>query len=279
MHHHGARFGNAELSDHRHTDASEVEGHRHCEDIGVLVGVDRRCTEHLQLGERVGVKPGTMPRVEPIGDDVARFAGTLETSDGSQSRASRPGRQHRGVQGLLTTDLVQPDPHQHTVVVGRQRLPAEFPAAGESQSVPGADQAAALNRAGGQVSAQVRTGRRADMQAAVFVPPGDDLHACDPGAERTVAAHIGAGGEHEPVTAGTCVRTLQGGVDEHWLGLLVGGRLAGPVDFREDFHRRVLRHPLGYPGPQIHLSRRLSVPTGAGRANVLAPAPCTACVR
>ena len=104
----GARFGHAEGGDHRYTNASEVESHGHCENVGVLVGVDRWRTEHLQLGERVGVEPPAVPRVEPVGDDVARLARSFQTGDRSELRAAGPRRQHRGVQRRFAADLIQP---------------------------------------------------------------------------------------------------------------------------------------------------------------------------
>ena len=177
------------------------------------------------------MKPGSMPGVEAVGDDVARLAYTFQACHRGQLRADGSGRQNRCVQRFLAADLVEADPHQHAIVVAGQRFPAEFPAALQSQPVPRADQSAAHHPACGQIGSQMRARGGSDVQVLVIVTPGDDLDSADRRPERPVAAHIGAGAEHEPISAGTTQRALQRAIDDGRFSLLVGGLLVSPVDF------------------------------------------------
>ena len=49
-----------------------------------------------EVAERVGVQPGAVPRVEPVGDDVARLAGRRQRDDRRERVLERrPGGEHR----------------------------------------------------------------------------------------------------------------------------------------------------------------------------------------
>lgn len=66
------------------------------------------------------VKPCTVPRIQPVGDDIARLTDTFESGHRGQSRTRRAARDDRSVGGLLFADGVEANPAQHTVVVGRK---------------------------------------------------------------------------------------------------------------------------------------------------------------
>lgn len=66
------------------------------------------------------MKPCTVPRIQPVGDDIARLTDTFESGHRGQSRTRRAARDDRSVGGLLFADGVEANPAQHTVVVGRK---------------------------------------------------------------------------------------------------------------------------------------------------------------
>lgn len=66
------------------------------------------------------MKPCTVPRIQPVGDDIARLTDTFESGHRGQSRTRRAGRDDRSVGGLLFADGVEANPAHHTVVVGRK---------------------------------------------------------------------------------------------------------------------------------------------------------------
>lgn len=66
------------------------------------------------------MKPCTVPRIQPVGDDIARLTDTFGSGHRGQSRTRRAARDDRSVGGLLFADGVEANPAQHTVVVGRK---------------------------------------------------------------------------------------------------------------------------------------------------------------
>src|SRR6202035_2643474 len=116
-HHDGARLGAGELRDRGYADAADPECHRDKETV-YLFG---RSGQHLEPGERVGVVPRAVPRIEAVGDDVGRFARADHSRYGVQCVAGWSGRNHRLIERLLATDIVQADPGEHAVVIAWQR--------------------------------------------------------------------------------------------------------------------------------------------------------------
>ena len=71
-----AGFWAGELGEDRDADpAGDAEGHGDDETVVLVFGsVPRGRRDDLEMSEGIGVEPRTVPRVEPIGDDVGRFA-------------------------------------------------------------------------------------------------------------------------------------------------------------------------------------------------------------
>ena len=196
--------------------------------------------QHLELSERIRVIPGAVPRVEPVGDDVARLARADQPRDGVQVGAVGPRGQDRPLGRVLAADAVQPHPGQHAVVVRRVGLPAEFAAARQSQPVPRADQRAAVDRARRQVGPQVRTRPGPDVQGAVRAAPRDDLQPADRGAEgpRRMAS-LAANAYQFPL--GLRWDRVQCGVDDGGLRVPIRRSLACPPPARKHLERRAFR--------------------------------------
>ena len=85
-----------------------------------------RGAEHLQLGERVRVKPCPVPRVHPVGDDVDGFAYPRQRGDGGDLRTVRASAEDRRRVGSSPPTPSKPDPYQHAVVEGGQRTPSRM---------------------------------------------------------------------------------------------------------------------------------------------------------
>ena len=172
----------------------------------------------MSLGSHVPTSRVTACMRAPSG-----LAGTSGTSVGS-SPPMRSSRTHASTPSSYAGYGFQPN----------SRPPSQ------PQPMPRTDQRAAVHRARRQVGAEVRTGRRSDMQGAVGVAPRHDLQSADRRAERPLANRV-AGGERVPVAARPALRSDQRGVDDRGLGILVGGPLARPLLARKHFERRGFR--------------------------------------
>lgn len=122
----GARFRTGELGLHRDAEAAaDAEGYSDNESVvGVVDAVAVGRVEDLEAGEGVGVKPGAVPWVEPVGDDVGRFTDAGEGHYGRQMGVGRWScREDRRVQWGFVADVVETDPCQDAVVVTGKRGP------------------------------------------------------------------------------------------------------------------------------------------------------------
>ncbi|BBU24542.1 hypothetical protein MYXE_43320 [Mycobacterium xenopi] len=147
------------------------------------------------------MQPGAVPGVEAVGDDVARFAAADQARHGVQVGGVRAIGHHRTVARRLTAEVIKAHPGQHPVVVCRVWLPAEPRPAVEAKAVPRTDQCTAVELAGGQIGAQMRTCARPGVKRAACATPGHDFATADGRPERATA-DLGAGGDHVPVAAG-----------------------------------------------------------------------------
>lgn len=102
------------------------------------------------------MKPCTVPRIQPVGDDIARLTDTFESGHRGQSRTRRAGRDDRSVGGLLFADGVEATPSSWA----GNRLPCTSTLVREPQTVPRAHQRSAFDRGSGQVRPQMRTRAR-----------------------------------------------------------------------------------------------------------------------
>lgn len=175
-----------------------------------------------------------MPRIEPVGHHVLRFAPPRRREHGVDPPAGRGPRGHDGpLGGLLASHLVQPYPDEDTVVVHRERPPAGGRRTVQGEPVPVADQRAAHHPAVAQRSAQVRADAGAGTGLAVVRAPQHDLHPTDRPAVRPVArAHLPGGADHEPVAGGPGGGPLERVGDERGPRLPPGRSLSRPVGAR-----------------------------------------------
>ena len=137
-------------------------------------------------------------------------------------------RDDRSVGGLLFADGVEADPAQHTVVVGRKRLPGTSAPVREPHTVPRAHQRSAFDCGRGEVRAEMRACAGRHPQPSVGCAPGHDLdpaHGGAPGLGRDLRARR----EHEPVAARAALRTRDRRPDHRRIGVAVGGLLRRPV--------------------------------------------------
>ena len=86
------RAGSGELGDHRDAESADLERHGDQEAVELLgqVVVGGRCAEHLESGEGIRVEPCAVPRVQPVGDDVARLTDTFDARHRRQPGIPRP---------------------------------------------------------------------------------------------------------------------------------------------------------------------------------------------
>ena len=224
------RAGSGELGDHRDAESADLESHGDEEAVELLgkVIVGGRCAENLEPGEGIRVEPCAVPRVQPVGDDVARLTDTFEARHRRQPGIPRPRRRDRRVGRGLAPDGVQPHPAQHAIVIRRERLPRTMPPVRQPQTVPRAHQRSAFDRCGGQVRAQVRTRAGSHQQAAVGAAPRHDLHAGDRGTPG-FGGDLRTRGEGVPVAARAALRAGERRPDHRRVGVGIGGRLRRPV--------------------------------------------------
>jgi len=155
----GPRLRAGELRDGGNADATDPKRHRDQEPVRLL----GRRGKHLEPSERIRVIPGAMPWIQSIGDDVGGLAGTDQASNAVHGVAGRPGRDHRLIERRFAPNAIQTHPRQYPVVVAGQRSPPEFVCvAVEAETVPSANQGAAVHHCGGEVGAQMRASSRAD---------------------------------------------------------------------------------------------------------------------
>ena len=170
------------------------------------------------------MKPRSVPRIQPVGDDIARLTDPFDPRHGGQPRSRWADRDDRSVGGHLIADGVEANPAQHPVVVGRKRLPRTSTLVREPQAVPRAHQRPAFDRGRGQVRAEMRTRPWRHPQASVGRAPGDERHprhGGPPGFRRDLRA----GREHEPVAARAALRTRDGSPDHRRISFPVGRSL------------------------------------------------------
>ena len=182
LHRDRARVGAAERGVHRHAEPL-ADGEGHLDEEPVLGGraVDGRGAEHRERGERVGVQPGAVPRVEPVGDHVlaARSARSRWRRRRRCPAGGRGPSTGASVTGPSARSSSRTQASTPSSCAGRVRQPG--PAAGaQRHAVPAADQVAA--RAPGRRTARrPGAGRRRARHAASpsAVAPGHQLAARD----------------------------------------------------------------------------------------------------
>ncbi|CAM5236720.1 Sialic acid transporter NanT [Streptomyces violaceorubidus] len=184
-----------------------------------------------EVHEGVRVEPGSVPGVEPVGDDVLGLAGPHPAPHGRQGRRQgRPGGQERSRGRGLLPHGVQPYPHQYAVVVDRQRFPARERGAVQGESVPAAHERAASHGAVGQRGPEVGAGAGAAHQPPSRVPPDDGLDAGDGAGQRARGAHVRARAEDVPVARGAGQGAFEGARDDGGACLAPGRPLVPPGD-------------------------------------------------
>ena len=74
------RAGSGELGDNRDAESADLESHGNEEAVELLgkFVVGGRCAENLESGEGIRMEPSAVPRVQPVGDDIARLTDTFE---------------------------------------------------------------------------------------------------------------------------------------------------------------------------------------------------------
>ena len=74
------RAGSGELGDDRDAESADLESHGNEEAVELLgkFVVGGRCAENLESGEGIRMEPSAVPRVQPVGDDIARLTDTFE---------------------------------------------------------------------------------------------------------------------------------------------------------------------------------------------------------
>ena len=177
------------------------------------------------------MKPCAVPRIQPVGDDIARLTDTFESGDRGQPR-SVGASGDRCVGGLLFADGVEADPAQHTVVIGRKRFPGTSAPVREPQTVPRAHQRSAFDVA--VARSAPRCGHaRGRRQASVGARQATSSTR-RPGAARPWR-DLRARREHEPVAARAALRTRERRADHRRIGVAVGGLLRRPASTVEVF--------------------------------------------
>ncbi len=156
----------------------------------VVIGCDRECSEGI------GVEVHAVPGIEPVGDDVSRFAHSLANNHRVDS-AIGPGRQDwpiRGVGGAR----VELDPNQDAVVMKPMALPSAMTARAEGQSMPWTNDSAMGDLPLRKVGAEMGARSWRDRSGAVFVAPEDQLMTVDNASNWRTTHNPPGGVDHQP---------------------------------------------------------------------------------
>ena len=187
-HHDGACLRATELRDHGYPQASHPESHRHQELVGALGGRG----EHLEPGERVGVKPCAVPGIESVGDDVRGSHTPTSAGDGAIVPPVGVWRDHRPVQRrprrLPRQGAPRPGCRRRGWAAASSRIrkpcrPASDRASGRSAS-RGAPCRWPDQRRGADNFGDPRSRR------SCLIAPGDDFDSGDTRTERSPAGHL-----------------------------------------------------------------------------------------
>ena len=227
-----ARVGAVELGVHRHAEAAP-DGERHLDEKAVLGrrAVRRGRAQHAQRGERVGVEPGAVPRVEPVGEHVLRLA---PADHGGHGRDAASGGRARPEDGRVGGGR-RPASSRRTQAstpsscAGRVRQPGRAVRCRARGRATRQIEPAPVHGGVAERGPQVRAGPRADVQRTGLVPPRHELPAGDDPAERPPGADLTAPGEHVPPAGRALLRAAQGGPDEARLRLSPCRLLVGPA--------------------------------------------------
>ena len=189
-------------------------------------GVRRRRREHLELGERVRVKPRAVPRVQPVGDDVARLARADQPGDGMEPGTVGPQRNDRlsvGDSPPTGPGAPRPAPRRRTPDTASSRIRVPRPAAGR-----------AMGRSACRSRPCRSTGRRRGWAgsgptcSAAVTPRHATISTRRPRCRPAVADAV-AGGERVPVAARPALRPRSAPSMTAGCGVAVGGPLSTPL--------------------------------------------------